>query len=582
MWIVEQLDILLPRHTLEEALGEELAKQAHLRWGEDCRYMPVTDGQSYLCSCGTVNPMQDPCSNCGRWPELLERSVLESLRQDMTVRLEEEAREAQRQEQLRQQEAKHQKRRKIRKRYFWVMGGLTMLALVAVAFWVVTRVAIPAGHYRKALSALQEGDYQQAHRQFTLAGDYRDAEVYLERFATPLLSSRVYMENKLTQTTYTYDEAGRQLESVVQIFAQDADGNWLATAQEDVQVQRYDENGNVLVYADWNGHRVYVYNEQGDVVQEDAYSRSGQHESTQYFDYRYDEAGRVLQKSEICSEHLSVNNSYEYSEYFTYDPRGLVTVKVTEANFPAQMDNSYRATASWRYNEKGDPVEMREETVGTNSDRSDSVEKKVWTYDSEGRLLQSTDTLTFHNDPGRNMTTTVTNTYDRRGRLVQTETERRFPEDSRRNSTATEQWEYNWEGKLAKEVSRLSYEEESMERYGGYTKTINYTYDLLGRQTGEEVVWEGPVENTRQEKTYTYGDDGMVDTATTEYTSQGKRSTNIAYYNENGLVAREENQLADPGAGHIVEYTFAYFYYPEGTQKPQQNMDKLDVILYGA
>ena len=49
-------DILLPRHTLEEAVGPELAKQYRLRRGEDCVFMPVRSGHHYLCSCGQVNP----------------------------------------------------------------------------------------------------------------------------------------------------------------------------------------------------------------------------------------------------------------------------------------------------------------------------------------------------------------------------------------------------------------------------------------------------------------------------------------------------------------------------------------------
>ena len=164
---MEELDILLPRHTLEEALGPELAKQARLRWGEDCQFMPVSDGKRYSCSCGNVNALGEACGQCGRMPELLERAAVEQLSREAEQRLEEEAKEAARQEALRLQEARRQKQRKIRNICLWAAGAVAALALSVAGFFWVTRELTPADHYKKALAALERGQYAEAYSQFT-------------------------------------------------------------------------------------------------------------------------------------------------------------------------------------------------------------------------------------------------------------------------------------------------------------------------------------------------------------------------------------------------------------------------------
>ena len=109
---MEELDILLPRHTLEEALGPELARQYRIKRGEKHLYMPVTDGSRYLCSCGCVNSLGEPCKDCGSGPELLDRGVLDALSREAELRLQQEEEEAARQEAARLEAEKQKKRKK--------------------------------------------------------------------------------------------------------------------------------------------------------------------------------------------------------------------------------------------------------------------------------------------------------------------------------------------------------------------------------------------------------------------------------------------------------------------------------------
>lgn len=578
---MEQLDILLPRHPLEEALGSELAKQARLRWGEQCRFMPVSDGQRYLCSCGCVNPLGEPCAQCGQMPELMDKAVLEGLRQEAAARLEEEAKEAARQEEARRQEEKRKKRRKIRTICLWAAGAAGALALAVAAFWGITRFAIPADHYHKALSALEKENYRLSHREFTLAGDYKDAKAYLARFATPLKSSKVYLGNTVTEMLYTYDETGRLLKSVQRILAKDADGNWLETEKPVEYVQRYDEQGNQLVQHNRYGHVVYVYNAQGDIVSAEIFGWDGQHETTKTYTFTYDAQGRKEKETEICAEHISVNYSYEQTRQYTYDDQGRVIREETQENYPAQMENSNHSVITWRYNEKGDPVEKVEQTEGVNTDDDDSIYTTTWRYDAQGRMVENVAVWEYLNDSSLNRIITENHTYDAKGRKIRSVHEVVFPQVPYNNSTDTHTWEYNKEGKLICEKSQLFYPDAGRQKQGGHTHTITYTYDLLGRMRESENVWEGPVETTRQLERYTYDAQGLVEMKEVEHVNGESRTGSISYYNANGLVQREEHFPEAPSAKDVIEYTYAYFYYPDGAPEPQQNLREPGAVLYG-
>ena len=571
---MEELDILLPRHTLAESLGEELAKQAVLSWGEDCRYMPVSDGKRYLCCCGHVNLLGENCARCGRKPELMERPVLESLRREAELRLQQEAQEEARQARLRLQEKRNQRKRKIRSLCLWAAGALAALGLAAVGFWWITRVAIPADHYQKALSALETGDYQEAHRRFKLAGDYGDAAAYLDRFYTPYLTMRTVSGDKVMLTECVYDDAGRLQKTTRQVFLTDADGALLPLEEPEVYTQRYDAEGKQLVAADEIGHRVYVYNDHGDVVQEDVYHRDGQHEKTKTYTYQYDDKGRVVKRVQICSELISVNYSYEQTEQYVYDSEGNIVTKIVEENYPAQTENSFRSEEQWRYNHRGDPVEMVGKTEGINNESNNCEERRAWTYDDQGRLLKSTSLSRYPNDPSLDRSITTTTTYDGEGRLLREVTENKFLNDPGRDTTSDYSCEYNWEGKLVREDRVWSGSE--MFPQSELVQSYTYSYDLLGRlKSGEE----NSNDETFWDIRYTYGADGMLKEDTRIATTDVDQVEFTITYNKNGLPEKIWNETEREADG--TEYTYAYFYYPDGLPEDRQEQPISFSSYYG-
>ena len=92
-----------------------------------------------------------------------------------------------------------------------------------------------------------------------------------------------------------------------------------------------------LVQEGYFGREVYSYNEQGDVIGLDVFRTDGIHNTTKSFVYRYDDAGRIVSETEICSELISVNYSYERNETITYDDAGRAVLRESSLNYPANM-----------------------------------------------------------------------------------------------------------------------------------------------------------------------------------------------------------------------------------------------------
>ena len=93
-------------------------------------------------------------------------------------------------------------------------------------------------------------------------------------------------------------------------------------------------------------------------------------------------------------------------------------------------------------------------------------------------------------------------------------------------------------------------------------------------------------------ETYTYGAGGRLETVEQEETQieRGKdithQANSIYEYNENGLVERMvHTPESDPTDKPTTnEYTYAYFYYPEGHEMPETFSTDWEIttLLYGA
>ena len=573
----------LPKQPLEEVLEPEMVKQYRIRRGQQCAFMPVFAEDKWLCSCGAENAADEACHACGLTPEPLTRAVLEQLRQDAAVRLEEEEKTRDQREEAERRAALLAKRRRLRKKVLLSVACVVGVFALILGGWAFVRYGLPEVRYRRALTALERQELAEAHRLFGLAKGHRDADDYLARFYTPVLTYRgntsysdearmgdLFPAKVQTGGEYTYDSFGRLLTTREQVLQSD----W-QEAELTVYTNSYDEAGNCLVQENSFGKLVREYDDHGSVRQEEHYTAEGTHDYTKVFVIAYDDRGRTVGSTEICSDHVLVNYSYEQHLTFTYDDRGNLVEQTNETNFPATSESNYEVTIRWTYNDRNDPLSMESNMICPDDPVDNCREETIWEYDREGRLLRQDALKEYPNNPLATYRTVRTCTYDERGNILTDTTVGTYPNDPDRNYEESKTCTYDAKGRLTRECSSLHYAGQERDLFAGFSSEETYTYDNLGRCKEKVLVKE--YTNTDLSYTesyaYTYGLDGSLRKETGAYTylgeDGGENYTTITHYNENGLPQKVE--MTSDTFTNTLEYTFGYYYYPEGVEKPQND-----------
>lgn len=582
---MEWLEVLLPRQTLEEVLGEELAKQYRLRWGQDCIYMPVSNGTECLCTCGKVNPAGEACAACKRVPKIPSRQELESLQAEATQRLESEAAlRAQEEAERLQQEAELRKRK--RRRILTVCGAVVgALAVVALAVWSVVGFAIPAYHYGQARKALEQKDYPLAHREFMLAGTYKDAEAYLSRFYTPELTVRTEGSGLRSSREYTYDSAGRLIKETGEQFMQDLEGVVVSDSSW-VYEKKYDEAGRVVRSENAGGKREYSYDQRGDLYRAAVYNAEGEQQYAYTFVYRYDEENRLTQMAVCCKACAQPTGSFIQTERYVYDEAGRMIWRETTKEYPQKPSSGYVTTTRWRYDEQGRQLERTMEMKSDQNTVTNLTEEERWTYDEAGKILTHTQKTEYAQDPANNTDWKETHTYNSRGLLTELLTEGCYPNAPRRNYTVRITQEYDMAGRRIRAYQQVAYEDPARQKTLASSRTEEMTYDLLGRviKTVRTRNYAQPENNCVETELVEYGPDGVQKTVRTVTEQNGTVTEDRKYYNENGLLSSVVYE--NGGRNTRKELTYAYFYYPEGEPMPSSKLTDpiaqwIPVQLYG-
>ena len=160
---------------------QQLAKQFEIEVGESNRYVPEVRGSLFFCCCGDVRLENiDKCAVCGRSKKELLSIVNDSdglrLRAEERLKLEaEERKEKERlEEELRQK--KEQNKERLIKAIKVVVPIIAILGLIII---LVVKIAMPemerSNHYKEAYSLLQQEQFDEAAKEFSLLGDYKDS-----------------------------------------------------------------------------------------------------------------------------------------------------------------------------------------------------------------------------------------------------------------------------------------------------------------------------------------------------------------------------------------------------------------------
>jgi hypothetical protein len=413
------------------------------------------------------------------------------------------------------------------------------------------------------LAALEKKDWQTAHREFSLANGYKDSQEQLTRFSAPMLTSEVRTVDSATRESFTYDAFGNRLVMTTANYALHEDGGE-ELLDEQTWTNIYERADRPLRLEDMYGKTLFTYNEQGDVREREDYRADGVQDTYHFYIHKYDDAGRVVLKSEICSELISVNYSYEYWEAFTYGANGEVLTKEAHANYPASAEGNYHSLLTYTYDDRGRLIATREDVTQTQDQSGDCVKLEQWQYDGE-KLLQNNYRVEHGTDPRLNTQQTVTYTYDASGRLLKKESVNVFPGDPVRNWTEIYEASYDREGRLVWEQSRSVPADAERFALSAYTKTANYTYDLLGRLCEEKWVYDYPetssMESYATRKVFFYGPSAVPENSEFfQKTPKDRTWVKLAEieYNENGL---EETYTSGFETGRITVRTSTYTYF---------------------
>lgn len=552
---------------LEDVLEPEMVKQYRIRRGAHCVYMPRFGQEKYLCPCGSINPLGENCYVCGLEPEPLTREVMEQLGREAQARIAEEERQRAQQEEKRlaREEALRKKRKAelLKRLAAWVGGAVAVLALSFALFWMATREWIPGAHYDAALEALEKKDWQRAHREFTLANGYGDSKEQLARFSTPKLTTESRTVDSASRESFTYDAFGNRLVQDYANYAIHEDGSE-EVLEEHTWTSIYERADRPLRLEDFYGKTLFTYNDHGDVVDREDYRSDGVQETYHYYIYKYDDLDRVVQKTEICSELISVNYSYEYWEAFTYGEQGEVLTKESHANYPASSEGNYHSVIDYTYDDRGRVIATREVVSQTLDQNGDCVKLERWYYDGEN-LMRYTQLKEYVVESRLNVEQTETYTYDAAGCLLKKVNRNVFPGDPVRDWTETYEAVYDREGRLTWEQTSLVPADEERFALSAYTRTAEYAYDILGRLTEEKWVYDYPetssMESYATRELYSYRMDGTLESGElyqkTPEDRAWKKQAEIQY-NENGL---EETYTSGFETGRITVRTDTYTYF---------------------
>ena len=168
--------------TLEEVYGDkELAEQYRIQYGADCRYAPLTDGELWLCTCGSYNHVDETrCHRCRRSLSALRAVSAKSLHREKKDRQESDQGWQERERAREEKEKKNRLRR--------LAIGIPTALLVLALLLTVPRALQHRRDYEQATALRDQGRYEQAAARFAVLGSYRDSREQVD-FYIPYLQA---------------------------------------------------------------------------------------------------------------------------------------------------------------------------------------------------------------------------------------------------------------------------------------------------------------------------------------------------------------------------------------------------------
>ena len=399
----EPWEVLDTPGSLRSIGDAELIKQYRLKYGNNCKNLPLLHKDLWYCACGELNRQGEAeCHRCQKSLALLEQIDMDELRKEKDDRLVAEKEQAEKEAAAAKAHAK-----KMGKIAAIVVPILVVLIVAAVIIsnsvkksnaYENALTLLDAGQYTEAIEAFIElGDYKDCAEQIQIAenahaeeekaqaeavieaeknekysravlllasgnyekyaeayqlflelGDHKDAASYLSDFQYLLLNSKYLIENGAT-TSYVYDSHGRVAEK------------WLGEHQ--VYKYNYSDDGTYSsdYYVSERLMYTYRYNIHGDMTHEISHYADGEH----IYEWEYAEDGMSKTRKVIKDSQVSQTRVFPLDEYgnslideswfeykFTYDDYGRII------RSEKYWNDEFREYTNYTYDKYGNVVSL--------------------------------------------------------------------------------------------------------------------------------------------------------------------------------------------------------------------------------
>ena len=193
----------------------ELAKQFRIEYGSRCDNLLLEQEDLWNCVCGALNHREESCCHkCRKVLVELQAIDMEGLQKKKDQRIAQERAEAE----------AAQKEAEIARKKSQKIGiiAAAVLSVVVIAAVLLTQVIIPSSKYKKAMSYMENGNYEEAIAVFESLGDFKDSVQRIEECNSASLEQKYNAAIELMN-------AGQYEEAITAFEAMDGykDSNYL-------------------------------------------------------------------------------------------------------------------------------------------------------------------------------------------------------------------------------------------------------------------------------------------------------------------------------------------------------------------
>ena len=190
----EPWEVLPVPTSIAKVHGAEFEKQFKIKYGQNCKNLPLSEKDLWYCACGELNRQEETnCHKCGKVYSEISSFSVDELNAEKDVRLAKEKAQAEEAaEQARVQAEENRKKAKKLAKIILPIAIITIIAIIAVSAFTATQAP---KKYASAVTMVVEEKYAEAAAIFVALDDYEDSAEYLQKIydaATAMLAEGQY------------------------------------------------------------------------------------------------------------------------------------------------------------------------------------------------------------------------------------------------------------------------------------------------------------------------------------------------------------------------------------------------------